>query len=454
MKNKHTKQYTMKKILLLLVAFASITQVHAQDDNSAFSLKQAIEFAMINQPNVKNAQLDESIAKNKVEEIIGIGTPQINASADINKFIKIPTSFVPAEFFGGSSGEFFAVQFGQAYTASAGITATQLLFDGSYIVGLQASKTYMELSRKSTIQTKTETAVNVSKAYYGALVADASLLIIDANIERVKKLYNDTKALNDNGLVEKIDVDRLELAINNLKVEKEKVERFKLLSYALLKFQMGFANSKALTLTDKLDESVLVVTNLADSIDYTKRPEYGVINIQRQLQALDLKRMKAGYLPSLVAFGTASANASRNDFNIFNTEYRWFPTVIAGLKLNVPIWDGLQRKSQISQSKLTLQKVDNAMTLMKNGFALDYENAKTTYSNNLSSLKIVKKNQDLAKEISRVSKIKYESGVGSSLEVIDAESSVKEADANYFNTLYETIISKIDLDKSTGTITF
>ena len=454
MKNKHTKQYTMKKILLLLVAFAGITQVHAQDDNSAFSLKQAIEFAMINQPNVKNAQLDESIAKNKVEEIIGIGTPQINASADINKFIKIPTSFVPAEFFGGSSGEFFAVQFGQAYTASAGITATQLLFDGSYIVGLQASKTYMELSRKSTIQTKTETAVNVSKAYYGALVADASLLIIDANIERVKKLYNDTKALNDNGLVEKIDVDRLELTLNNLKVEKEKVARFKLLSYALLKFQMGFANSKALTLTDKLDESVLVVTNLADSIDYTKRPEYGVVNIQRQLQALDLKRMKAGYLPSLVAFGTASANASRNDFNIFNTDYRWFPTVIAGLRLNVPIWDGLQRKSQISQSKLTLQKVDNAMTLMKNGFALDYENAKATYSNNLSSLKIVKKNQDLAKEISRVSKIKYESGIGSSLEVIDAESSVKEADANYFNTLYETIISKIDLDKSTGTITF
>ena len=127
-------------------------------------------------------------------------------------------------------------------------------------------------------------------------------------------------------------------------------------------------------LTDKLDESILVATSLPDSIDYTKRPEYGVINVQRQLQALDLKRMKAGYLPSLVAFGTASANASRNEFNIFNTDYRWFPTVIAGLKLNVPIWDGLQRHSQISQSKLTLQKVDNAMALMKNGFALDYEN--------------------------------------------------------------------------------
>ncbi|MFM2155675.1 MAG: hypothetical protein RL516_424 [Bacteroidota bacterium] len=454
MKNNHTKQYTMKKILLLLVAYASITQVRAQDANSSFSLKQAIEFAMNNQPNVKNALLDEAIAKKKVDEITGIGTPQINASADINKFIEIPTSFVPAEFFGGNAGEFFGVQFGQPYTASAGVTATQLLFDGSYLVGLQASKTYMELSRKATVQTKTETAVNVSKAYYGALVADARLLIIDANIERVTKLFSDTKALNDNGLVEKIDVDRLELSLNNLKVEKEKVERFKLLSYALLKFQMGYNNANALTLTDKLDESILAVTALPDSADYTKRPEYGLINVQRQLQALDLKRIKAGYLPSLVAFGNASTNASRNDFNIFNTDYRWFPSVIAGLKLNVPIWDGLQRKSQIAQSKLTLQKVDNSMTLMKNGFALDYENAKTSYQNNLASLKIVKKNQTLANEISRVSKIKYESGVGSSLELIDAESSVKEADANYFNTLYETIISKIDLDKSTGTITF
>jgi outer membrane protein TolC len=444
----------MKKILVLLIAVASITTSHAQDANSSFSLKQAIEFAMNNQMNVKNAQIDEAIAKKKVDEITGIGTPQINASADLNKFIDIPTSFVPAQFFGGKAGEFFPVQFGQPYTASAGVTATQLLFDGSYLVGLQATKTYTELSRRSTIQTKTETAVNVSKAYYGALVADARLLIIEANIDRVTKLFNDTKALNDNGLVEKIDVDRLELTLNNLKVEKEKVERFKLLSYALLKFQMGYDNSKALTLTDKLDESILVVTSIPDSVDYNKRPEYGVVNIQRQLQALDLKRTKAGYYPSLVAFGTASANASRSEFNIFNTSYKWYPTVIAGLKLNVPIWDGLQRHSQIAQSKLTLDKVDNAINLMKKGFALDYENAKTSYENNLSSLKIVKKNQNLAKEISRVSKIKYDSGVGSSLELIDAESSVKEADANYFNTLYETIISKIDLDKSLGTITF
>jgi outer membrane protein len=156
MKNNHTKQYTMKKILLLLVAYASITQVRAQDANSSFSLKQAIEFAMNNQPNVKNALLDEAIAKKKVDEITGIGTPQINASADINKFIEIPTSFVPAEFFGGKPGEYFGVQFGQPYTASAGVTATQLLFDGSYLVGLQATKTYMDLSRKATDQTKTE----------------------------------------------------------------------------------------------------------------------------------------------------------------------------------------------------------------------------------------------------------------------------------------------------------
>jgi len=346
------------------------------------------------------------------------------------------------------------VKFGQPYTASAGVTATQLLFDGSYLVGLQASRTYRELSKKATAQTKTETAINVSKAYYGALVSDARLEIIQANIDRVTKLFSDTKALNQNGLVEKIDVDRIELSLNNLKVEKEKITRFKDLSYALLKFQMGFDPHQPITLSDKLDESVLQNVVIADSVDASKRPEFALATVQRKLQELDLKRYKSTYYPSLVAFGSASYNASRNEFNIFNTDYKWYPTVVAGLKLSIPIWDGLQKQAKISQARLSLEKVDNSISLLKNSFALEYESARSNYENNLSSLKTVKKNQELATEISRVSKIKYDNGVGSSLELVDAESSVKEADANYFNTLYDAIISKIDLEKTLGTTGF
>jgi len=441
----------MKKILTLCIFLQSVMILQAQDSKNSFTLKQAVDYALTNQQNVKNALLDEKIAQRKVDELVGVGTPQITGEADFNKFIELPTSFIPAEFFGGKAGDFFGVKFGQPYTASAGITASQLLFDGSYLVGLQASRTYRELSKKATAQTKTETAVNVSKAYYGALVSDARLEIIEANIDRVTKLYSDTKALNQNGLVEKIDVDRIELSLNNLKVEKEKINRFKDLSYALLKFQMGFDPHQTITLSDKLDESVLQNVVIADSVDAAKRPEFALATVQRKLQELDLKRYKSTYYPSLVAFGSASYNASRNEFNIFDTQYKWYPTVVAGLKLSIPIWDGLQKQAKISQARLSLEKVDNSISMLKNSFALEYESARSNYENNLSSLKTVKKNQELATEISRVSKIKYDNGVGSSLELVDAESSVKEADANYFNTLYDAIISKIDLEKTLGT---
>jgi outer membrane protein len=444
----------MKKILTLCIFLQSVMILQAQDSKNSFTLKQAVDYALTNQQSVKNALLDEKIAQRKVDELVGIGTPQISGEADFNKFIEIPTSFIPGEFFGGKPGEFIGVKFGQPYTASAGVTATQLLFDGSYLVGLQASRTYRELSKKATAQTKTETGVNVSKAYYGALVSDARLEIIQANIDRVSKLFSDTKALNQNGLVEKIDVDRIELSLNNLKVEKEKITRFKDLSYALLKFQMGFDPHQPITLSDKLDESVLQNVVIADSVDAAKRPEFALATVQRKLQELDLKRYKSTYYPSLVAFGSASYNASRNEFNIFNTDYKWYPTVVAGLKLSIPIWDGLQKQAKISQARLSLEKVDNSISLLKNSFALEYESARSNYENNLSSLKTVKKNQELATEISRVSKIKYDNGVGSSLELVDAESSVKEADANYFNTLYDAIISKIDLEKTLGTTGF
>lgn len=442
----------MKKLLTLLLALIIHQGLQAQDNS--FSLKKAIEYALVNQHSVKNALLDEEIARKKVNELVGIGTPQIEASAELNDFLKIPVSFVPGEFFGGEPGSYFPVQFGQQFSASAGVSVSQLLFDGSYLVGLQASRTYQELSRKQVKQTRTDVAINVSKAYYGALVSDARLEIIEANIQRVDKLLSDTRALYQAGFVEKIDVDRLELTANNLKVEKDKMIRFKSISYSLLKFQMSYPMGQEIVLSDKLEENALASAALPDSVNYANRPEYEVLNVSRKLQELDMKRYKSTYLPSLVAFGSFSYNNSRSEFDIFDTGLRWFPTAIIGAKLTVPIWDGLQKSARVSQAKLKLQQVDNSIEMAKSGFQLELSNAKANYQNNSSSLGIVKKNRELAMDIAKTAKIKYDNGVGSSLELVDAESSLREADANYFSTLYETIIARIDLDKASGNISY
>lgn len=463
----------MKVKLTILLFLSFFIKSQAQDSTYKFNLQQAIDFAYQNQANVKNALLEEKIASHKVNELKGLGTPQISGEADLNKFIEIPTSFLP-DFITpltysalqqenlitqqrlneilGSSGAFFPVKFGREFTASAGITATQLLFDGSYLVGLQASRTYSELSIKQTQQTKIETAISVSKAYYNVLVNNERLQLVNANESRLKKLRDDTKAMYDNGIVEKIDFDRTSLAYNNILVQKQNTERLIVLGYSLLKFQMGMNMKATLELTDKLDESKWADMSIPDQANYNSRIEYSVMQTTQKLQELDVKRYRFQYIPSLVAFGSLSANASRDEFTIFNSDYRWYPTSVIGLKLSVPIWDGMQKKSKIQQSKLTLFKVNNAMENLKQGVDLEYATAKVNFENSLADLDNSRKNRELASEISRVSKIKYDNGVGSSLEVVDSESSLKESETNYFNSLYNTIISKLDIDKALGNI--
>ncbi|MBK7388550.1 MAG: TolC family protein [Bacteroidetes bacterium] len=449
-----------KKILaafvtLLLTQGFSYTGTAQTPAGSGFTVQQAIEYALKNETNVKNAQIETQIAQAKINELIGVGLPQVKGTADINKFIEIPTSFVPGEFFGGEPGTYAPVQFGQNYSASAGLSASQLLFDGSYLVGLQASRTYADLSRKGLQQSKIDVAVNVSKAYYFVLVAEERFKQLESDIQRIAKLKSDTKALFDNGFVEKIDYDRVELNYNLLESARNQTKRVVENSYLLLKFQMGMDLKTPISLTEKIDDVMpdIAVIN-TDSVQVSSRIEYSILETQHRLTELDVKKNQFSRLPSLVLFGNVSANASRNEFNIFNTDYKWYPTAIIGASLSVPIFGGFTKYAQTKQARLAQLKVENAFYALEQGIKLEFNNAVTGLKNNIDNLETQKKNRELAREIARVSKIKYDQGVGSNLEVVDAETSLREAEANYYTALLETIISKIELDKASGTIKY
>ncbi len=445
-------QPQIRKLLVIVLMLAAAGTINAQQ--SSFTLDDAIQYALDKHASVKNAVLDERIADRKVDELTGAGTPQIRFNGELNNFIDVPVSFVPGEFFGAEAGQYIPVQFGQQYSMSGGFSFSQLVFDGSYLVGLQAARTYRELSQKKTKQSRTDVAVNVTKAYFGALVSDARLDIIEANLQRVEKLMNETKALNKAGFVEKVDVDRMELTYNNLLVEKEKVMNFKSLSYLLLKYNMNYPYQEQIILAERLEEIAKKKTTVPDKVNLENRPEYEVLSVSRKMQELDVKLSKAGYMPNLVAFGTFSYNNARNQFDFFSGGLKWFPTTLIGARLSVPIWTGLQNKSKLAQSRLSLEKIDNALDLMRNSFQLELDQARTNYRNNLLSLDFVRKNRELAKEISRVSKTKYDNGLGSSLEMVNAESDVREADANFFNVLYDTLISQIELERISGSIAY
>jgi len=429
---------------------------HAQaqsGESYSFSLQQAVDFALQNHASVKNAYIDREIAHRKVNELIGVGLPQIEAGFDLQKFLDIPTTFIPGEFFDEESGTFIPVQFGQPYNATAGLTATQLVFDGSYLVGVQASKTYEELSEKTYKQTKIETAVAVSKAYYNVLVNAERMALLDANVKRVSKLKDDTKALYENGFVEKIDNDRIEVTYNNLVVEKNKTGKLLGIAKDYLKFQMGMNPDSALELTDKLeniqfDEAIPVESKS----DFNNRIEYSILQTSKRLYELDLKRNRFQFLPSLVAYGSFSYIASRNEFNIFNPDFRWYPTSIIGAKITLPIFDGLQKHQRIQQSKLNLEKINNNFKMLEQGITLETKTAQTHLQNAIESLETQRKNRALAEEVVRVSKVKYDQGVGSNLEVLNAETSLKEAETNYYSALYDALIAKTDYAKARGTV--
>lgn len=463
----------MKKIYVTFFTLLFFLELSAQQTDSTYnlSIKQAIEYALQNQKEVINAQLDAEIAQSKVNETVGMGLPQISASFDLKDYEKIPTQYFP-DFISPSvygilydenliaqkkeaTNNLFPVQFGTRWNATAGITATQLIFEPSYIIGVSASKTYRELFKKNFQRTKIETAVAVTKAYYSVLLMRERKKVLDANLERLKKLHSDTKALFENGFVEKIDVDRLQVAYNNIQSENENFIRLMELSEMTLKFQIGVPQTSTLNVTDTINsEEVKMIQSSAEKADPTKRIEYSILKTQQQLQVYNVKRYKAQYLPSLVAYGSLSANAQRTEFNIFNPDYRWFPTGIIGATLSLNLFDGAQRESRIRQEKLTLRKVDNEVINFENAVTIETTSSRSNLLHAISTLKLQEENLDLANSISKTAKLKYDQGVGSNLEVLDAETSLKESQVNYFNALYEALIAKIELDKALGNLNY
>jgi len=459
---------------LILYANAGFAQ-SKQGANYNFSLADCINYAYEHQDSVKNAILDVKSAEYKVKETTGIGLPQISGSATFQDYLKSSTilfpDFISPAIYGvlikekvsGNNGVitkipdgvggYQSVSLTQKYSNNFGLDVSQIIFDGTYLVGLKAIRTFKELSQKSLVNTKISTNVNVTKAYYQVLVSDEQIKLLDANIAQLKQQLDQTTQSNKQGFVEKIDVQRLEVQYNNLMTNRENVVRLLVLNYEMLKFQMGMPIGDNLTLTDKLENVKLDENTVESSIDtgfYHKRIEYSLAETNIALNQLDLKRKKAQYLPSLIAFGNTSALFQSNAIgDLYSANY---PSTYVGLKLSVPIFNGFQRKYQVKQTEINVLKAQNESDNLKNALSLQAHAALITYTNSLKSLNNQKRSRELAEEVLRVSKIKYQQGVGSSLEVTQAQTGLETADNQYIQSLYDALVSKVDMDKAYGKI--
>lgn len=447
----------MKKIITLLIFIVTGIQAFSQlQPNSVqtfnFSIVDCLKYANDHQSTIVNANLDIKSAEYRVKETIGIGLPQISGQATFTDYLKLPTTLLPGEFL-NQPGTFIPVKFGVNYNSNLALNASQIIFSGSYLVGLKAAKTYKELSNRNYTRSKIDVDVNVTKAYYQVLVSNEQIRLLDANINQLKQQLDQTTAQNKQGFVEKIDVDRITVQYNNLVTNRENTVRLLALNYQLLKFQMGMPIEYNLTLADKLADVNIdnnVVAYTTDTTFYQNRIEYGLQETQKNLNALDIKNRISQYYPSLTANGSAASAFQNNSFGqLYNSS---FPSSYIGLTLNVPIFNGFQRYYQIKQAKITYLKSQNDLINLKNSLNLQASQASVNYTNGLQTLNNQKKSQELAREVLRVSKIKYQQGVGSSIEVTQAQTELENADNQYIQGLYDALVSKVDLDRAYGRI--
>ena len=510
----------------------------------ALSLQQAVRYAVANKPSLLSSRLAQQTAHAKVGEIKAQGLPQVNLAANVADNFKLQKSLVDVGAFGGGGGalngttltqrDIAAAQAGQAvtlapayadpvalppqaiafglqYAGNSSVSLSQQIFDGSYLIGLKASKVYEELSRKQTQQAEIDVVEQVSKAYYSTLVARSRLALLARNVQRLDTVLYQTNQTFKAGFAEKLDVDRLRVQRNNLVVEQQKAQRLTELSVALLKFQMGLPQAQPVQLTDSLGAAVVDAGNLRRNLgganfntgggvsglggvpsvplnttsstdgaptpgintgqgpqaqaafNYNNRIEFSTLQTQQALAGLDLRNRTAGAYPRLsftAAYGfIGSAPAvkdlfafrgpdSRNSNNFPNQN--WFGFGNVGLALNVPVFDGFRRRYQVQQARIAQQTIERGMETLRQSIDLQDAQSRTTLINALDVLDNQRANLDLAADVARVTRIKFNAGVGSNIEVITAETSLREAQTNYYAALYDVLVAKVDRDKATG----
>ena len=443
-----------------------------------FDLEECMTYAVENEANSINASLDEEIAALRVKETVGIGLPQINGSANVQHNPDLPRFFSeynPGSGFGISQtdAQTLGIEPGDIYGATnffqlksngdVNLSATQLIFNGSYIVGLQAARTYKKLARKQKDYTQSELKAAVAKAYFSVLINDERLVLFTSNLERMEKLFNETQELYNTGFAEKIEVDRLKVTLNNARTQKSNYENLADLSMKLLKFQMNYPLDEPLELEGSISDFVNgEIQNVPQNFDLNNRSDYQTVVTNKELQELNLKNIYASGLPVIQAFGSLGASTQSASFGgLFRQESnfngnagvgpdKWYSYSVIGLRLNWSLFTGLQRNYQIQQQKVEIKKLENSLSQFETRVRVEVEQQGILLVNANENLDIQRENMELAQSIFDISEIKYKEGVGSSLEVVNADNELKEAQTNFFNALFDAVIAKIDLTRAIG----
>ncbi|MFK7770725.1 MAG: TolC family protein [Saprospiraceae bacterium] len=436
-------------MMLLLLLFS--ISASAQNAKS-FTLDEAIAYALTNSYEIKNAHIGIADADQLIKENKAIGMPQVSGSLGYSYSFKLPETIVPAGLFTGMpiEGEFEKLPaFGAKNRITATVDASFLAFDYSYLTALKAARTARSMALSQKEQAEMSVKNQVREAYLPPLILEETKKTLQKNIANLEKLFFETKELYKAGFVEQLDVDRLELSLANLKTEVNNLDRQKDLVYNVLKFTMNYPADQPIIIADDINR-LLVDADAGDlegNINYSTRAEYRVAQQGQILQDLNVSYIKSTYYPNLVTF--AQYQQTGQSGKVFQDNL-WTDLGVVGLSINVPIYSGGAKKAKLQRAKLDLEKSNNQIRSLERVIWMEVGNARIAYRNAVQRVSDQQKNLDLAQRIYDTTQIKYKEGVGSSLEITQAEQALFQSQQNVIQARYELLLAKVGLDQALG----
>ncbi len=446
-------------LLLGIILFANIC--YGQTDSVySFTLHEAQEYALKHNYEIKNSLLDIRKSKKKVWETTAIGLPQISGSVyyqhipgDIPTFnfgeamlplFNILDSLHPGAFasFGedmGDSESAIAVKNATTY----GLTVSQLVFNGEYIVGLQAAKTFLSLSENAKEKQDLETKQAVSSSYYSILALEKNMAILDTSIANLNSTLYEFRIMGENGFIEDTEVDQIELTLRNTQNAARTLEQQIELSYKLFKLLLGINLESHIILTQNLEEFLVSVETdspLYSNFNISENIDYKVLETQERISELSLKRERSKYLPVVSAFYSYTDVTNKPDFD-FTINH------IIGLNVNIPIFSSGQRVAQVQQAKIELEKTRNIKDVATENIRLMVEQAEYDLEKSIEKFNNEQFNIELSKRIYQKTLVKHKEGMASSLDLAQAHNQYLNSNSNYTNSILELLTSKLNYDK-------
>ena len=436
----------MKKTLQLLVFLVSAS-TFGQESISSFTLEQAIDYALIENASMKNAAADKKDALAQKWATIASGLPQIQGSINYQNQLKQPVAQIPAEFFGGEPGTFSEVVFGQPQSLNASVTWNQLIFDGSYVVGVQATRTFLEYSQNAYDKTALEVRASIVSAYANALMAAQSAELLSKNVAQIERNLFEATALLKNGLGEEETVDQLRLTFKTLQSNERNAYRLAKISKQMLNVMMGREINDPLYLLDTLERLVGIemVEELPTDFDLTKNIDYRMVQNLTEQRSLELKLARSKALPTLSSSFSLGANAFGDTFDFLSTDKKYFNTAILGVNLQIPLFSSLLRSANTQRAKIADLKAQNTKTETERLLALQFETLTSALTLAREQVVTTKDNLDLAQRIADKNEIKFKEGMASSFELREAQLQLFAAQQEYLSALVSVVTSHNDL---------